>query len=199
MYRLLRILLITLSCLLLPSCHVTTSVHDGNILRHLGQDVYWVAEDFPLLLLVDDQMPVEHLEATIDAGEVWNEAVGTRVFDIRIVDFSRAISRTHGVVSVSIKELGLTDRDTEIYGLHRGHHYPFTSHRQYSWVWYDEDLPDSLLERVMVHELGHALALAHDHNDRGSVMYPTISVSSGPRDIQLDDIYIVLGMVLDDR
>lgn len=145
-------------------------VLDGGAIQHNHQDSYWEEEDFPLLVLIDDQMDDTHQEAVFRAVLEWHDVLGFDVFDPAVVDFSEPAERTHGILAVSIRELGSNSRG-ELLGLHEGMYHPDSPHKLAANLWFDTDAEDHDLERIMIHELGHALCLAHDEDDPRSIMY----------------------------
>lgn len=162
---------------------------DGGSIEVSGREIYWERDDFPLWVVIDDQLPLEHVAATLVAIDSWNTAVGAEVFKPVVRDHSLPAPRTYGYVSVSMKELGTNSNNgNRLLGLARAVLHRGTSHMQASEVWFDLDVSEELLLLVMVHELGHALTLEHD-NDCTSVMHPTV-VNCGdipfirPEDIQ---------------
>jgi predicted Zn-dependent protease len=192
--------LLCLCILVFSSCKALPPVQDGGSLKREGADVYWVANDFPLLVLIDDTLPQIYVEATFEAVAEWNSDLGVTVFEPHVYDFTTPAPRMYGVVIVSIDELGESAKndDTDVWGLHSGHFYEGSAHRQYSWVWYDYDAPDHVLKFVMVHELGHALTLGHDPGDLFSIMYPYITDVMYEAEIRPDDALRILRMVFDD-
>lgn len=156
--------------------------------------MYWAEEDFPIWLLIDDRLPETHAQATIEAALLWNQVVGLQVFEPLLFDFSQTPPTNHGLVAVSMRELGQTDHNSRRLGMARAVMRDGTHRMRASEVWFDTDLDESVLLTVMLHELGHALTLDHD-NDCGSIMHPTVVSCEGSPQITEEDIHRIRNMV----
>lgn len=187
-------LLLILTTVAVSCGAVQSSPQDGGSITKNGQELYWTGDDFPLWLLIDDQLPPMHAQATIEAALLWNAEVGDQVFEPLLYDFSRSAPNDHGLVVVSMRELGQTDRDTRRLGMARAVTREGTHHMRASQVWFDTDLDDSVLLVVMLHELGHALTLDHD-NDCGSIMHPTVVSCEGSVQMTPEDIHRIRSMM----
>ena len=154
---LLIVALVGTSCLPPPP-----AVVDGGSIQVNSGDLHWESSDFPIWLLIDDQLPLTYQTATLDAANNWNDALGVQVFEAVLYDHSLPAPRQDGFIVVKMKELGASARHTRLMGLARAHVHKNTSHMRIGQVWFDEDLPRHLLLIIMEHELGHSLTLAHD-------------------------------------
>lgn len=166
---------------------------DGGSIVVNGKKIYWEEDEFPLYVLMDKRLPINHTYATEVAVIKWNSKLGDEVFKIKMYDFSEPAPRTHGYVTVSIKQLGKQNGKPRL-GQQRAILYEDSSKMKVSEVFYDIDNPtkDELV-KIMVHELGHSLALEHDPGDSRSIMYPKIQ--SSPMYIMPDDVERVRAMM----
>jgi hypothetical protein len=167
---------------------------DGGSIKTNGHETYWVEEDFPLWVLIDEHLPDTHIQATIEAVDTWNTELSVQAFEPIIYDHSRTAPRGFGFVVVSMSDLGQSARDTRILGLARSTLHVGTARMRASQIQFDEGLDETLLLVVMIHELGHALTLEHD-NDCGSIMYPSVVNCEGLVAIRPDDLIRVRAMV----
>lgn len=166
---------------------------DGGSIEINGAEIYWDKADFPLWVLVDDQMPETHIQATFEAANEWNMVVGAQVFRTLRYDHSRPAPRTYGFIAVSMKDLGKTPHNTRKLGVARAILHENSTRMRASQVWFDLDLDESILLTVMIHELGHALTLDHD-DDCTSIMHPTVVTCPSPG-IKDDDVNRIRDMM----
>ena len=183
------LILATLLAITVTSCRpFELRPTDGGSITVHGHDTYWESDDFPLWLLIDNTLPDEHITATLEAAAMWNHSVGMQVFEPIVYDFVRPAPRWSGFVSVSMRDLGASSRNTRVMGVARAVLFEESTHMRASQVWFDEDLDDPILLIVILHELGHSLTLDHD-SDCNSVMHPyvvncTQLVSLLPEDLE---------------
>jgi hypothetical protein len=145
-------------------------------------------EDFPLHVYIDDTMDQKKVESVFRATDQWNWAVGNVVFVPMAYTLTADPLRNHGFITITEAELGKSGNGGSVHGDQIGFFYEGTSHRMMAQVRFDDDLQDSLLDEVMIHELGHALCLQHDKDDIRSIMYPYVGERSGHLFIMPDDI-----------
>lgn len=164
------------------SCGASTPMPlDGGLLKHHGRNIYWTASDFPIYILIDDQLD-DTLVSSIDlAVYEWNYQVGFSLFVTDIYDFREPAPRTSGFIAVSQKDLGKSPRNPEanVLGLASPYLHESSSHIKAVQVWYDDSITADNALLIMLHELGHALGLAHD-NDCSSIMHPHVVNCSSP-------------------
>ncbi len=184
--RVVRFLLLLMFALVASSCVPNMPPHDGGSIEVRGREVYWESEDFPIWVLIDERMPALYLQATLEAADDWNTAVGEQVFEPIVYDHTRPAPRRSGFIAVSMRDLGLSPRNTRMLGLARAVLHTGTTHMKVGQVWFDLDLSDEIVLVVMQHELGHALTLEHD-NDCDSVMHPQVTQCEPPVHMTLED------------
>jgi hypothetical protein len=145
-------------------------------------------DDFPLHVYVDDTMDQKKIESVFRAVDQWNWSVGSTVFVPMAYSMDAEPIRSYGFVTITVAELGKSDSGGTVHGDQLGYFHEGTSHRKMAHVRFDDDLRESLLDEVMIHELGHALCLQHDKDDVRSIMYPYVGDRSGYVFIMPDDL-----------
>lgn len=147
----------------------------------------WYTTNFPLHVVMDESLTPMQVEAVRLAVRRWNVAVGARVFRDPVV-----VSWTHEALNGHLAGyVGVTSR--HIPGGHLGQaHWTVYRHTpdrmRHVLVVLNPDLSQAVTHNVVVHELGHALGLAHDE-DPSSVMY--VQSSDKARIISDEDLEYV--------
>lgn len=168
----------------LPPTQFSNGVYhnEGNVVR-------WYPEDFPLEILVDQDIDPKRTAPLQEAVLWWNEEVGASVFTItrEVSFFSREVSNP-SQATIFVADADIPDftpgRTTQGYA-----RLFWNGHRMKNvYILIDYAVPNSQAKSVFAHELGHALGLAHDESNV-SLMYRS-SVNSQER-IQDDDIAFV--------
>jgi len=137
-----------------------------------GAPEHW--NDFPIQVSADPNMPREYLEETEQAVRVWNSLVGYEflLFDARLLPLKPA---THGRIIVTMISLGISvQTNTRLLGEAVVTCDAATGSIKHAAVHLDTDLPSEQLQIVIIHELSHAIGLAHDEHNRGSTMFPVV-------------------------
>lgn len=168
------------------------SVHpplDGGHLIKNDQETHWESEYFPIMILVDQDMPLNLVEGIFIAAESWNISTGSSVFEPVLVDLRQPLPAQCGWVAAVQRPLENKD------GLWTGLEKPGTGKLCAGEVALDVDDLHEFSAKLWIHELGHSLGLAHDHGDRRSIMYPIV-YSDAPQYIMPDDAVSVRTMVL---
>ena len=97
-----------LLCLLLVflcACPRTQPPRDGGSVEYLGVPTYWEAAEFPLTIVISNEVSSETALATYIAAEVWNETVARDVFEVERRDFSQPAGRVCGFIAVSQRDI----------------------------------------------------------------------------------------------
>lgn len=169
-----------------------TPLLDGGRTIKNDYEAYWHSENFPIKVFIDSRDPVEFQESMEIAARVWNMSLGLQVFDTERVDFSNAtITNTCGWVASQVVH------DLETSGLWHGEYYPGTSEICFGQVSIQPNIKKNNIIKIFMHELGHALGLAHDEGDKRSIMHPIV-FSDYPQYIMPDDGHSVISMVSGD-
>lgn len=136
----------------------------------------WHPDQVPLDILIDSNVDPDYAPLVRDAIHYWNEQVGCRVFN-EIGELSNGGTVTFSALTVISPSIL----------------YAYVSKAGSSavvWIQKPEDI--QYHDRVIRHELGHVLGLAHDE-DKTSLMYERVGIqpySILDRDRQLvHDLY----------
>ena len=152
----------------ITSC--TSTWHMNGVFYEGEEVVRWAPEDFPLVVTRDDSIDKNDETALIDAIAIWNSRVGQNVF----VYIPR--NETWGEVHFRQSDI----QDVSSNGITQAVCWRQNNGWRMSQAVITIDIStpteDSVI--VLVHELGHALALEHD-SYRGSVMYGSAADSGG--------------------
>lgn len=180
-----------LTVVLIPGClkKANTPLDGGHLILN-DQETHWVASDFPLVLLVDKNMPDHIIKGIYMAASVWNIRTGVGVFAPVLMDFMEELPSGCGWIAAVEKEYD-DDKD----GLWRAVEKPGTSQLCAGEVSLRVGITHAFSAKLWIHELGHSLGLAHDHGDRRSIMHPTV-YSDVPQYIMPDDAASVHSMVV---
>lgn len=147
--------------------------HNENILvTRTNQPQHREHWQFPVPVEIDPGMRLDYIGAVISAVSLWNRLVGQEVLYTYIA--------VPGFVpqgnQVRIHEGGttvVTEQGSVVYGITQN--YATDDGRIIrSTIHLFQGIPAGLQEGVVTHELGHALGLAHDVDDQGSLMYVSI-------------------------
>ena len=178
-----------LIAVIVPGClkRHNVALDGGNTIKH-DYESYWEPRYFPLLVHVDNTMPIETISSVNRAIDAWNYRAGATILVPISVDFDESLPSGCGWIAAVQKEL-----DTS--GLWRGIYKPGTSKMCHGEVSVRPEIRKSNMTKLWMHELGHALGLAHDHGDRRSIMYPVV-YTDFPQYIMPDDAISVLQMSL---
>jgi len=151
-----------------------TCISDSSqaLMNTKGFPLHHKTSSFPLIVYIDDSVPMNYRVAIQRAADTWNTLIGQEVFTfditaredftiIPVISGDPANETALAYTKLRLIEVG-TGRIASLMILVR------------SGLPYRIDT----LERVLFHEFGHALGLAHDEHDPLSVMYPNITKSS---------------------
>jgi hypothetical protein len=155
-----------------------------------SQEAYWESKYFPLPVYVDKNMPNHIIVGIYEATDVWNTRTGVNVFTPILVDFMEELPSGCGWLA-AVQQTYDNDKD----GYWRGIEKPGSSSICLGEVSIRHGTVHAYAAKLWIHELGHALGLAHDHGDRRSIMYPTV-YSDFPQYVMPDDASSVRTMVL---
>jgi hypothetical protein len=160
-----------------------------------GRPVLWDRATKAIEFAFDSGFPAEFTDSCRSAGETLNAAIGRPL--IRFSDEARDYSQTpdgfnvisfgkseastkpghEGEAQVSFTDNRITEADIDL----------DTRHFQFSSTG-EADKAD--VESVCLHELGHALGLAHSQ-DPTSVMFPSLSVGTQKRVLSAEDARVL--------
>lgn len=181
--------LLVLSFIFIPACdkNVRPPLDGGHLVKN-NSEAYWEADDFPIQLYIDEGAPNYVIEATILAAEIWNTKTDRDVFDYDIIDFYADLPTGCGWVAVVHSKVAQYD------GIWRGIQKEESSAVCHGQITLRNGLNQETMYKIVVHELGHALGLAHDPGDNRSIMYPSVFTDKRQY-LMPDDINRVIKMV----
>lgn len=194
--RLLSFFLVLL-CFFVASCGGPQRLaDDGGSIRRNGVETFWATEDFPIQVLISSEVDQSTAVAVFLAAEIWNVEVDREVFEVVRHDFSEAAPSVCGWIGVERHDIHAGDdpRPERWDAYHRGTTVEGSGHACSGLIVFDQEIPDSWLVPIGIHELGHGLTLDHD-GDRHSIMFPTLRGTTDTRIIQPEDVERVQRMV----
>jgi len=172
-------LVLLVVCLALNACITTTyqpreqlcdvSHSDGGVAEN--SEVMWEPESGYIPVLMDWRLSPELQEATIKAVTVWNEAIGVNLLTVSYG--LEIVPDTIYILPDSVEEEQCSCGQVFLAITQRYHH--FRNGHIIIMNSVISVLPDLVYEpvQVLIHEIGHALGLAHDAEEE-SIMYPFI-------------------------
>lgn len=169
---------------------------DGGYLMYNGMRQHWNKEDFPVKVIIDTNLTKSQKEDFVDAVEEWNEEVGgdVPVFVIEYKDLSSGEKQPCATMTIQEADIHAPphDRPEKADAYHTSRLYTKDARFCRGFIYVDYDAESYIYTPLMVHELGHGLGLAHDTDNRFSIMYPTINFF--PQDITKEDIKKIIEM-----
>ena len=150
-----------------------------------GHPYYWDSYIFPIPVHIDSSQPQWLLDEIENGIRHWERITGKNLFtSIRIESGALAVTGipVRGVLGVATSQLGNDGGGRNINGLTELTVYSDRlggrEGRIYGGViFFDTEMSRAKARPVVIHELGHALALAHDGND-DSIMF--VAAHSNP-------------------
>ncbi len=177
--------LLLVSCVLVCGACEHPDESGGLFVNSSGYQYHWRQEQFAIKVLVNSEIGEEIYAGSLtSAVNEWNEQMGGEP----IFSLARFDKETHrykcGEIYVEIKDV---QTQKYIKENHTGFAIGNTLYDGTfctSYIALDLGLNVDYYQQVFMHELGHALGLTHDENNKNSVMYPT-SIS---QNVCMDDI-----------
>lgn len=186
---------LVVGAMLLIGCGGAT-MKDGGHTIFYGHETHWNKEDFPIKVLIDAKINEESKNKFEEAITEWNDEVGgTPVFIHEYVDVDAIVKRSCKTITIQVQEIheGENPKINSWDGYHS-----FTAFNDARFcsgkIIIDDDTPVNWYQPLTVHELGHGLGLAHDEDNRFSIMYPIIRGNWAPQSITKDDKEKIVAM-----
>ena len=182
--------LLLLTAISVPGClkkKDAALLDGGHTVKH-EYESYWSPESFPIVVFISDTDPEEFVTGAVSAAKIWNLTLGLPVFETHIVSFDEAAPKGCGWITMAAKE------DLGPAGFWTGRYYDGTSEICYGKIDIRSNVKEKNITKIYIHELGHALGLAHDKGDKRSIMYPTV-FTDYPQYIMPDDGHSIINMM----
>ena len=190
------------------SCGLSYPHDSGGFRTNTGAQYHWSQSNFPIPVMINQDMDQVTREGVLHAIALWNSEVGVDVFVAEVdppltfpgfADNGRFPYR--GYIIVETGYAGVTPDGVQRYAFAAVSLLPsvpgFHGEIHSSYILIDLSLPDILashmITRVVFHELGHSLGLAHDEYDRSSIM--ALSSTNGTQYLQNQDLAFVMRQV----
>src|SRR3990167_10742172 len=142
----------------------------GFIVADGGRSVSWDRSSLPVTLYVDPSAQ-EWLEAVDRAAEQWNAIVGQRVFNVVSASgFDRSECRSTGTISDPAVFVRQSLNDPSGEGGRAKLHWNSKFNIRCVDLVLARNAPKELWDKIVAHEFGHILGLAHDKMEN-SIMY----------------------------
>ncbi len=176
-------LLVVLLCILVVvgSCAPT-------ITNYAGCSSYWARGSFPILVSPDDTFTKDDMIFVEAAAHLWNEKVGEEVFyvqqgalqtDESYAEYEEGVEMSHTLIEepyLGFCTVVYNGRNTDgkVGRIWRA---ACLIDKESIMSNIDLDKARARYIMVIVHELGHAVALKHDKDDPTSFMYPQVGTT----------------------
>lgn len=175
------------------ACAVAAPPRNGGALRVGGGFNHWDASAFPIPVRISVEETLEIRAGLLLAIQRWNHDAEVPIFSYEEVEpGSRDLSypvHTLGTVVVVRAAVRRSPIDPTIAineRVYRGYGTIIASR-----IRLDHTTGPQSITEIFTHELGHALGLAHDVGDPGSIMYPIISTQRESFYIQDEDLRLI--------
>ena len=202
-----RLLLLVFLSVLLGSCNSYMQLDSGPLVVAATQAPYhWTATSFPIPIYVNPNMNPDRQVGVVLAAQLWNDLVGDAVFTVVsdpppgfLMFAENGSFSILGCISVEDGILGLNADGIQVNAYAevalRPGRYELLGEMHSSRVVIGIHVDTVEASTVIAfHELGHSLGLAHDGNDRTSIMWYSATLSS-TQHLQAEDLAYVRSQV----